>query len=315
MQDRMSTVSNVRRRDFRALSLSGGAGRALRLVAVTGVALVAANCSQQQKIGRMIDPKYGVSPSPRVVEEGQPVPKGGGRDHVGKAYVIAGKTYVPQENPRRASEGFASWYGTDFHGRLTANGEIFDRHSIAAAHTTMPLPSYARVTNLLNGRSIIVRVNDRGPFHANRIMDVSQRTAEALDFARRGTTRVRVEYVSRASLNGSDDRMLLATLRTDGTPASLQGAAPVMVAEATPRPDAPQTAISFQRSPAAASERPGLAPAGLPLAAVGGRGVPLPPERPFDLGTIPSAATSVAASRPVTAMLPPRRPAAFAGLY
>ncbi len=92
----------------------------------------------------------------------------------------------------------------------------------------MPLPSYARVTNLRNQSSIIVRVNDRGPYHENRIMDVSERVAEALDFKRVGTARVKVEYVGRAGLDGSDDRKLLATLRQDGGAASFS---PVMVAE------------------------------------------------------------------------------------
>ena len=179
-------------------NLKGGmrpAGSGLvRAAGVTFVALLVANCSQQ-KLGRLIDSKYGVAASPKVIADGEPVPKGGGRDFLGRPYTVAGRTYVPQANQRYAGEGLASWYGVDFHGRLTANGEIFDRDAIAAAHTTMPLPSYARVTNLQNGRSIIVRVNDRGPFHANRVIDVSERTAEALEFRRIGTARVRVEYV------------------------------------------------------------------------------------------------------------------------
>ena len=83
---------------------------------------------------------------------------------MGKPYNINGRTYVPAEDPSYRAEGIASWYGRDFHGRLTANGEVYDMHGISAAHTTMPLPSYARVTNLENGRSIVVRVNDRGPY-------------------------------------------------------------------------------------------------------------------------------------------------------
>src|SRR6478736_1548599 len=168
----------------------------LRIAGVTAIALTAANCSSNVRGG--IDPKYGVSPSPKVIADGQPVPKGGGREMVGKAYTVAGRTYVPNETPR-SSEGLASWYGSNFHGRMTANGEVFDRDSIAAAHTTMPLPSYARVTNLENRRSVIVRVNDRGPYHANRIMDVSEGVAEALEIKRTGTARVQVDYVGRAS--------------------------------------------------------------------------------------------------------------------
>jgi rare lipoprotein A len=176
-----------------------------------------------------IDPRYGVRASPRVVADGEEVPKGGGNYMVGKPYKIAGKTYVPSERPF-AAEGTASWYGSDFHGRRTANGEIFDRESISAAHPTMPLPSYARVTNLKNSRSMIVRVNDRGPYHGGRVMDVSQRVAEALDFRSAGTARVKVEWIGRANIDGDDDTRLLATLRDDGAPATLDGSAPVMTA-------------------------------------------------------------------------------------
>ena len=151
-----------------------------------------------------VDPRYGVAPSPRVVADGEEVPRGGGYYMVGKPYQIAGKTYYPSERSYSAV-GLASWYGSDFHGRKTANGEVFDRASISAAHPTMPLPSYARVTNLRNHRSMIVRVNDRGPYHGGRVMDVSQRVAEALDFHRIGTARVKVDYVGHAALAGSDD--------------------------------------------------------------------------------------------------------------
>ncbi|TXN50721.1 septal ring lytic transglycosylase RlpA family protein, partial [Methylobacterium sp. WL18] len=210
---------------------------ALRLLAVSGVALATANCAtnpQQQKLssGNGIDPKYGVKASPRLYNEGDVIPKGGGRRYTGKPYVVAGQTYVPKEDPRGyVREGLASWYGSAFHGRMTANGEVFDRHSIAAAHPTLPLPSYARVTNLDNGASMIVRVNDRGPYHAGRVMDVSEEAAEALGFHRRGTARVRVEYAGKAAVAGSDDRKLLASLRTDGQPA---GRSTVMMADLGP---------------------------------------------------------------------------------
>ncbi|MBL0405220.1 septal ring lytic transglycosylase RlpA family protein [Microvirga aerilata] len=283
----------------------------LRIAGVTAIALTAANCSSNVRGG--IDPKYGVAPSPKVVADGQPVPKGGGRQMVGKPYTVAGRTYVPDETPR-ASEGLASWYGSNFHGRMTANGEVFDRDSIAAAHTTMPLPSYARVTNIQNGHSMIVRVNDRGPFHGNRVIDVSERAASALGFRQQGTARVRVEYVGRASTNGSDDRILLASLRTDGQPASLTTGAPTMIARARPQPNAPRQAIALRTYEPDDEAYP--APANQPSAASGAvaGNVPLPPERPFDLGTIPGATGPVAkissvapgtapASRPVVASL------------
>jgi peptidoglycan lytic transglycosylase len=292
--------------------LSSNQRTLLRIAGVTAIALTVANCSSNVRGG--IDPKYGVAPSPKVVADGQPVPKGGGRQMVGKPYVVAGRTYVPDETPR-SSEGLASWYGSNFHGRMTANGEVFDRDSVAAAHTTMPLPSYARITNLQNGHSMIVRVNDRGPFHGNRVIDVSERAASALGFRQQGTARVRVDYVGRASTNGSDDRILLASLRTDGRPASLTGSAPTMIAQATPQPNAPRQAIALRTYEPDDEAYTTPVRAAQPVAASGAVAshVPLPPERPFDLGTIPGATSPVArisaapgsvpASRPIVASL------------
>ena len=126
---------------------------------------------------------------------------------------------MPEEDTGYRAEGLASWYGDDFHGRLDrVNGEVFDMASLTAAHPTLPMPCYARVTNLSNGKSLIVRVNDRGPYHGNRLIDVSNKAAELLEFKGNGVARVRVEYVARAPLEGSDDRQLMATLRT-GVPA------------------------------------------------------------------------------------------------
>jgi rare lipoprotein A len=200
------------------ISDSESISRAARAVAAVGACLVLANCGASSKISSRVDPKYGVSSSPRVVGPGEPVPKGGGTYRVGKPYTVAGRMYVPQEDEDYRAEGMASWYGDDFHGRLTANGEVFDMHSLTAAHTTLPIPSYARVTNMRNGKSLIVRVNDRGPYHGNRLIDVSNKAAQLLDFKHLGVARVRVEYVGRAPLTGSDDRQLMATLRT-GEPA------------------------------------------------------------------------------------------------
>ncbi|MGA2894075.1 MAG: septal ring lytic transglycosylase RlpA family protein [Xanthobacteraceae bacterium] len=183
-----------------------------RAVACAALCLSLAHCSNSSRV----DERYGVSPSARLVDPGEPVPKGGGVYRVGNPYVVAGRVYVPEDNPHYRAEGVASWYGSDFHGRATANGEIFDAESISAAHPTLPLPSYVRVTNLNNGHSLIVRVNDRGPYAANRIIDVSKRAAHLLGFTARGTALVRVEYVGRAAIEGSDDRVLEATLREDG---------------------------------------------------------------------------------------------------
>jgi rare lipoprotein A len=190
----------------------GQVGRIARLSAVVLGCAALANCAAS----KVVSDKY----SQRVVADGEPVPKGGGGYKVGQPYTINGTTYYPSENASYRAEGVASWYGPDFHGRLTANGEVFDMHGISAAHPTMPLPSYARVTDLDNGRSIIVRVNDRGPYARNRIIDVSIGAANALGFYGDGLAHVRVEYMGRAPLEGSDDRVLLATLR-EGRPAQV----------------------------------------------------------------------------------------------
>ena len=155
---------------------------AARGTVAVATCLVLANCASSDKFASRVDPKYGVSSSPRVVALGEPVPKGGGTYRVGKPYTVAGRVYVPEEDPNYRAEGMASWYGDDFHGRLTANGEVFDMTSLTAAHPTLPIPSYARVTNFRNGKSLIVRVNDRGPYHGNRLIDVSNKAAELLEF-------------------------------------------------------------------------------------------------------------------------------------
>jgi len=231
----------------------GAIGRWARLAAVAAGGLALANCSGS--LSSKIDPRYGVSASARVIEPGEPVPKGGGVYRVGKPYVVGGKVYVPEADPHYSAVGLASWYGDDFHGRYTANGEIFDENSISAAHPTLPLPCYARVTDLTNGRSIIVRVNDRGPYAKGRLIDLSVRTAKLLGFYGHGTAKVRVDYVGMAPLAGSDDRKLMATLR-EGAPAQ----APVMVASA--KPFAP---AYFDRRPMT-------------------QVAPLPPDRPYSLG-------------------------------
>jgi rare lipoprotein A len=149
----------------------------------------------------------------RVVPLGQPVPRGGGTYVIGSAYQVDGVWYQPREDPTYDHIGTASWYGELFHGRRTANGEIYDMDRLSAASPTLPLPVYARVTNLENHRSIIVRVNDRGPYANDRIMDLSRRSAELLGFRDKGTAPVRVQYLARAPLNGDDsyERRYLAS--------------------------------------------------------------------------------------------------------
>jgi rare lipoprotein A len=246
-----------------------------RSAAAIAACLVLANCASSGKFASRVDPKYGVSSSPRVVALGDPVPKGGGTYRVGKPYTVAGRIYVPEEDVNYREEGMASWYGDDFHGRLTANGEVFDMASLTAAHPTLPMPCYARVTNLSNGKSLVVRVNDRGPYHGNRLIDVSNKAAELLEFKGNGVARVRVEYVGRAPLEGSDDRQLEATLRT-GVPAP----SPSMVRVASARsfiPEMPSNARPIRGE------------------------IPMPEGRPYSLGNSSADLASINATSEMSA--------------
>jgi rare lipoprotein A len=120
------------------------------------------------------------------------------RERVGPPYEANGRWYVPTPEPGYAQTGTASWYGAQFHGRRTASGEAFDQEALTAAHPTLPLPSLVQVTNLENGREIIVRVNDRGPFVGDRLIDLSRRAAEVLGFEAAGHARVHVRYLGPA---------------------------------------------------------------------------------------------------------------------
>src|SRR5471030_2435098 len=138
---------------------------------------------------------------------------------VGTPYQIDGVWYYPAEDWNYDETGIASWYGEQFHGRYTANGEVFDLNSVTAAHRTLPMPTIAQVTNLENGRTIQIRVNDRGPYARGRIIDLSRRSAQLLGFEGQGTAKVRVrilvpETIQAASLarrNGGDDKLLAAS--------------------------------------------------------------------------------------------------------
>lgn len=185
----------------------------VRAAVVVAMALVLSACGSLRESA--FDPKLGVSASKRVVDTNKPIPKGGGVYKVGKPYKVAGKWYYPREDTKYDEVGVASWYGDDFHGRQTANGEIYDMHALSAAHPTLPLPTYARVTNLSNGRSVVVRVNDRGPYAHDRLIDLSAQTAKVLDMRHHGLAKVRVQYIGRAPLEG-DDTWLTTTYAEAG---------------------------------------------------------------------------------------------------
>ncbi len=131
-----------------------------------------------------------------LAEEVEAIKEDGGYYKVGKTYTVLGQTYTPKEDYSYSEVGIASWYGDDFHDKRTANGETYNMRAITAAHRTLPLPSIVKVTNLENGKSIIARVNDRGPYVKNRIIDVSQKGAELLGYKNNGTAKVRVEILA-----------------------------------------------------------------------------------------------------------------------
>ena len=162
---------------------------------------------------------------------------------VGKPYQIGGVWYYPAEDYSYDETGIASWYGPNFHAKETANGEVFDQNAVTAAHKTLPLPCYVRVTNLENGRSIVVRVNDRGPYVASRIIDLSRRSAQLLGTEGQGTARVRVQIMAEES------RALAARLKSGQ---------PVDYADASPPPTAaPRERVVVETpAPAPAVKRP-----------------------------------------------------------
>ena len=149
------------------------------------------------------DEDYGPSDHVDVSDIENAIPKDEPRSRGGnpESYVINGKRYYVRDTAQGYKEqGVASWYGYKFHGNKTSNGEVYDMYSMTAAHKTLPLPSYVRVTNLDNGRSIIVRVNDRGPFAKGRIIDLSYVAARKLDIVKQGTGRVEVEAITGAEI-------------------------------------------------------------------------------------------------------------------
>lgn len=157
-----------------------------------------------------------------------------------RSYVVFGKRYTPiSSNKRFRQTGVASWYGRKFHGNKTANGETYNMYEMTAAHPTLPLPSYARVTNARTGKSVIVRVNDRGPFHSSRIIDLSYAAAAKLGLIRPGSGQVIVEAITHDDIRGNDVQPA-----SSPPPAVIEPLRP-----ATPLPAAPQLITSNSRPP------------------------------------------------------------------
>lgn len=159
-----------------------------RFIAVAFAAFMLSACTETELVSHWwkkdTNPSYGTSQ---------------GNYKVGKPYQALGQWFTPRENYSYDETGIASWYGDEFHGKRTANGEIFDKNALTAAHPTLPLPTLVRVTNLDNGRSAVLRINDRGPFKRNRVIDISHRGANVLGFANIGTAKVRVQVLERES--------------------------------------------------------------------------------------------------------------------
>ncbi len=199
------------------------------------------------------------------------MPKGGGVYKVGSPYRVAGRWYVPSEDRAYDRTGVASWYGVSFHGRRTSNGEIYDMYALTAGHPTMPLPSYAYVTNLQNGRTILVRVNDRGPYVNDRLIDLSWQSARTLGFDGHGLARVRVRYAGRAPLDGNDraERRHLAAQEwhpgnVDVAAAYNRGASISTGSINRPSPTAPWSVVGYRQMLATSRHGlPGAPPAGL----------------------------------------------------
>jgi rare lipoprotein A len=140
-----------------------------------------------------------------------------GKYKVGNPYQIDGVWYYPAEDYDYDETGIASWYGPGFHGKATANGDVYDQNDLTAAHKTLPMPSVVRVTNLENGRSIVVKINDRGPYARGRILDGSRRVAQLLGYEQKGTARVRVQILAEESQQLAS-QLKGQTLLASGTP-------------------------------------------------------------------------------------------------
>ncbi len=188
----------------------------------------------------------------------------GGVYKLGRPYRVGGRWYVPRFDPHYEEVGLASWYGREFQGRRTANGEIFDPRRLTAAHPTLPLPSLVEVTNLENGRRIRVRVNDRGPFVPGRVIDLSEAAAVALGFRERGLARVRVRFLALAEAAGTPPRPAASSAAGSGICPAAFG----YVVQAGAFRDAARAGRKRERLA-------GLAPARIVPAAVGPRAGPL----------------------------------------
>lgn len=213
---------------------------------------------------------------------------------IGKPYTIRGIRYTPREDMAYDRKGIASWYGPGFHGKQTANGEIFDANSLTAAHPTLQLPSIVRVTNLENGRSVVLRVNDRGPFANNRLIDISKRGAELLGFRRNGTAMVRVQLLQEETLAAIPPKeaarlRTVAVMNQQNTPPAaeprpLAAPPPTVIAASVPAPGVQVASLSAPTAASLMPARPAQVQQAAPAQQWGGNPVftamPYPVHRP-----------------------------------
>ena len=255
-----------------------------------GASLLLAACASAPK------PAPTPGPKPSVDVDLSAIPPGG-LYKVGNPYQVDGVWYYPAENYAYREEGVASWYGDDFHGKRTANGERFDMNAVSAAHPTLPMPSSVKITNLDNGRELKVRVNDRGPFKSQRVIDLSRRAAQLLGFDTAGTAHVRVEIDAQESLtmknqalraNPGEMPKIAAAPRSVVTSTALE---PPKLSDATP---ASQSSGKIRANP------PAPAPAAKPL----------PPEKSIAMAAPGKPAKGKAAKGQT---IPPALPPAAAG--
>lgn len=239
----------------------------LKLVAFAALSLLVVSCSTSrgpaQKGGTAVRSQPGLDIN-RAHKDGAPwwdvdvskIPDATPTLHTGaykaNPYTVLGKTYFPlQESKTYVQSGTASWYGTKFHGQNTANGEVYDLYGMSAAHKTLPLPSYVRVTNLDNNRTVILRVNDRGPFYSDRIIDLSYAAAKKLGYAETGTARVKVEGIDPAQYWAQRGKPAPLMLNEPQTPQPQVTASAGKIEQWTPPPaqHAPDTVVVPHAAP------------------------------------------------------------------
>lgn len=223
------------------------APRGWRVAALVTTTALLSGCAEANLFGHFAKRAAADDPPPPISATVAPTYK------VGKPYQVKGVWYYPDEDWDYDETGIASWYGADFHGKATANGEVFDMNAVTAAHKTLPMPSMVRVTNLENGRSVVVRVNDRGPFVNGRIIDLSRRSAQMLGMETQGTAKVRVQILA------DESRVLAGKLKSDGVAAETKVAAAPresVTAESLPPPgsrEAPKPILASANGPARSS--------------------------------------------------------------